>query len=162
MSRISLSLKHARAISAYLKDDPVVSSVIDAAADELRRQLAPKPRSSAVKRTAAKKRSKRKETSSIYEEVAKRAGGLCECCTSSLLTFRPELDHFTSRRHGQSVETCWMLCSACHREKTDNSPSAAWWLERFISHCERNGYSAEAERARSRLEGIVSVREATR
>jgi hypothetical protein len=131
---------------------------------ELRRALAPKPTSSARKKTAAKKRTRRQQTSAIYEEVAKRAGGKCEACRGGFSAFaysvnRPELDHFYGRGRSADVASCWMLCATCHHHKTNNRPDAGYWLRTFFSHCIAHGYSAEAEKARARLEGIVSLRE---
>ncbi len=89
-------------------------------------------------------------TRKIYEAVARRADGRCECgCGRWLIA--PQMDHALSRRVRESVQNCWMLEALCHQEKTDSNPSAAAWLTRFIAHCERHGYAGELARAESRL-----------
>lgn len=126
---------------------------------ELQRALAPKPKSSQVRKTERKRRAKREETRDIYEQVAERAGGRCEACRLMFTLLNPgELDHFRSRRHGQSVESCWLIHGGCHRQKTNNVPSAEFWLRAFIAHCERHGYRAEASRAEARLYAIETTR----
>lgn len=116
---------------------------------ELRKALEPKRSVTfAKKRKAAKKRVNQKETRSIRELVMARAGK-CEACGECIYTL--ELDHFFGRHGEQSERTCWFLCFYCHRDKTNNRPSAAEWLGRFISHCQRYGYDAERKRAQSRL-----------
>lgn len=62
-----------------------------------------------------------------------------------------ELDHFRGRREPQTLENCWTLCSPCHRQKTDNRPSAFWWQLRFKAHAARFGYAAEVERCEARI-----------
>jgi hypothetical protein len=54
----------------------------------------------------------------------------------------------------------WRLRADCHRAKTDNWPDAGGWLVKFIEHCNFYGYEAAAEKARARLEGMLSVRKA--
>jgi hypothetical protein len=112
--------------------------------------------------------SKREETARIWEECWKRAEGLCECCGSPLtrefgLSSRATLDHWFGRGGGrlpQSERTCWMLRWDCHLlGKSLNKNGARIWHETFIRHCERYGYTREAEEARKRLEGIITIRE---
>jgi hypothetical protein len=99
-------------------------------------------RKGSTQRRAAKrekKKTKRDETAAIREAVLERAGDQCEFIYPSgdrCSHFAEEMDHFFSRRNGQSVSSCWGLCGAHHRLKTDNSPSAAYWLESFIDHCQ--------------------------
>jgi len=150
--RVSLSLKAARALldgskGLYSRD-----------VDELRAAIAKAQRSSATRKKLrqpkeSKRSAKRKETTSVREAVLKRAGGRCEVCQHGLTEFSPaEMDHFFGRgKAAQSVSSCWALCRYCHRSKTDNHPTAGYWLERFAAHCDFYGYAAEAERARSRL-----------
>lgn len=148
MSRISISAKHARAI---ISDVP--HPLLDEALAAIRAQLAPRPRSSAAKKTERKRRDKKAETSAIREQVAARANGACEQCGWAFRPFNPgELDHFRGRgKVLQSVENTWLLCRDCHREKTLNAPDAAAWLERFAAHCQRHGYAVEWVLARNRL-----------
>jgi 5-methylcytosine-specific restriction endonuclease McrA len=126
--------------------------------DELRASLAPKPKKTLPFKsrkavTATKKRSKRDETAEIREAVMARASNRCECGCG--LQFEgdfwrsyaneAELDHMFGRgRAKQSVRNTWALARACHRRKTLNTPSAAHWLNLFIAHAEKHGYSEEA------------------
>ena len=59
----------------------------------------------------------------VYEAVRKRANGRCELCGK--LTSELQLHHVISgygrRREHESVETCLMLCSECHREVHENA-----------------------------------------
>lgn len=97
------------------------------------------------------KEEKSDETSAIRQACLQRAEGKCECgCDAPAIDWdrsysfpeaKAELDHFFGRgKAKQSVETCWILRANCHREKTNNRPDAAAWLERFIAHCARYGY----------------------
>jgi hypothetical protein len=163
MSRVSLSVKHARALWGLLPNVADVSPDERMAMAALEAALKPRPVSSQRKKTAAKRRTRKAETSAIYEEVAKRAGGKCEACRGGFSAFaysvnRPELDHFYGRGRSADVASCWMLCATCHHHKTNNRPDAGYWLRTFFSHCIAHGYSAEAEKARARLEGIVQLR----
>lgn len=92
----------------------------------------------------------------IRSAVLARAAGVCECgCGDPLvLSFDgvAELDHFFGRaRVPEAVSNCWALRRNCHGEKTDNRPSAASWLQKFIAHANRHGYENEAGRAWTRL-----------
>lgn len=90
------------------------------------------------------------QTREIREAVFARARLGCEGCS---LGFPSAMDHFFGRgKEPQSVANCWALCEACDREKTENLPSASSWLARFIAHCEKHGYVAEAEKAAAKLE----------
>lgn len=123
--------------------------------------------------SAQRRKEKRKElteaiaaTSEVRRMVMLRAAGQCEAraIRGGLHTFRcrtqgSEFDHFFGRARSESVETCWFLCTACHRLKTENKPSSAWWLEAFLSHAELYGYTDAAERAKARL-NFVQVRKA--
>jgi len=58
----------------------------------------------------------------VYAAVRKRANGRCELCGK--LTSELQLHHVISgygRRREQSVETCLMLCSECHKEVHGNA-----------------------------------------
>lgn len=120
---------------------------------ELFEALAPRRKSAAVRKTEAKRRAKRTETSAIYDAADDRAAGRCEACGLLFETSDgPELDHFRGRgKAQQTIENCWLLHRTCHHQRTNNSPSAAYWLERFIIHADKHGYAAEAARARVRL-----------
>lgn len=90
----------------------------------------------------------------IRDEVMARAGQECEACTLAALPAQLEMDHFfggSRRRAEERVETCWALCPGCHRMKTDNFPDSQHWAHVFAEHCERHGYTREAELARARL-----------
>ena len=117
------------------------------AIDRLRSALKPSPKRTASKKErrtekAKKRAEKNAETAAIREAVFKRARGFCEVpgCGNIFTTFDPgELDHFHGRiRVKQSVESCWAICRADHRAKTDSRPSRAFWLEKFIQHCDRH------------------------
>lgn len=167
MSTVRISKKSARALSDFFANTHVRDRLLDPAIIELRAALTPrKPKPLAVASREARvsrRAAKGYETDEIRRQVLERAGGACEVpgCYIIFSTLNPgELDHFHGRgKAKQSVENCWQICRGDHRNKTNNRPSAAWWLERFIAHAERHGYRAEAERARARLEGIVTVRE---
>lgn len=91
---------------------------------------------------------------SVRRAVFARAEDRCEAIgTSQRCPQRAEeLDHFFSRAKAEeTAATCWALCRTCHHEKTNNRPSASFWLGSFIKHAERHGYTAEAERAANRL-----------
>lgn len=133
----------------------------------LRAALAPRPKKALPfvprkKAKATKKRTKKEETSEIRAAVMNRAAGDCEACSfgfDGTALSRLDLDHFFGRvRVKQSERNCWALCRICHREKTRNDPSAAHWLERFIKHAEKHGYSEEAGMATRRLAALEMTR----
>jgi hypothetical protein len=68
------------------------------------------------------------------------------------------VDHFFGRAKAEELEfNCWVLTPRCHYAKTMNSPSAAFWLVRFIAHCGRfsgAGYTEAALRAQAKLEWL--------
>lgn len=160
MSRVSLSAKHARALLLLAESSGTFNTEITNARDALAAALKPRPASSAKKKTAAKKRARQEQTSQIHEVVMARACGRCECgCGNEEVEFdRLEMDHFFGRGRAESVESCWALLAGCHTRKTQNWPDSARWLKAFIAHAERHGYTAEADRARARLHGIVAMR----
>lgn len=103
-------------------------------------------------KASARKKLRAAKTAEVRRQVMERANGSCEHCGVSAWVL--ELDHVfggSQRRLLESVETCWALCRTCHRSKTDNSPSRAFWLESFIAHALRHGYLAEADLARGKL-----------
>jgi 5-methylcytosine-specific restriction endonuclease McrA len=149
---VRLSLRAAKAIAASGVLTRMTTS--HSAMAELDAAIAKASRASATRRTLrkpkeAKRKAKREARGEVGAAVMDRAHGRCECCGSGdgLL----ELEHFFGRARAESLETCWALCRACHRSKTDNDPSAAWWLKRFARHCEHYRYSEAEARARKRL-----------
>ena len=166
MSTVRLSRKNAQAVAAHLQKQPALYPALAGALRQLQDGLAPrraKPIAIAARKAKAERvRAHQDETSAIYREVEKRADGKCEACG---LPFSPadppELDHQPGRhRAPQTVQNCWLIhARTCHRVKTNPAGGARIHLERFITHAEKHGFHAEAERARARLEGIVSMRE---
>ncbi len=87
----------------------------------------------------------------VRERVHARARGRCECGCNTPLRDSWQCDHYFGRAKAvTSVETCWGLNHDCHYAKTNNSPSAAHWHYKFISHALLFGYAAEAERAETK------------
>lgn len=103
---------------------------------------------------------------SIKAQIALRSRGRCEACGKRLPKSEAQDDHFfggSGRRLAmESVETCWHLCVPCHRDKTENRPSAEHWLEKFVAHCEKHGYAQAAEEARKRIDSERLVEEAAK
>lgn len=88
---------------------------------------------------AEKRLAKKGARSAVRLAVEVRAKGSCEAC--ELASLHPlEMDHFYGRARSESVETCWMLCRGCHREKTENLPSRRHWDVEFRIHCRWHGY----------------------
>lgn len=77
----------------------------------------------------------------IRAAVMDRARGRCEACGERAAL---ALDHWLGgigrRRQMESVETTWALCGECHRDRTENRPSAADWNRHFEAHARRHGY----------------------
>lgn len=109
----------------------------------------PAPRRAEKRRKAAAHRA---EMAQIREAVLLRAKGRCEHCGG--VTLHMELDHQWGgagrRREHQSIATCRLLCSPCHRAKTANEPSRERWIESWREHCARHGYSPDAPGLRKR------------
>jgi hypothetical protein len=157
---IRLSAKHARALldlvdhlSGNKPGGFIYSCDMEDAEQSIRDQLAPRPTSTAVKKTRAKRASKTKETKRIRALVAERADGRCEACAAYFAEFNPaQMDHFWGRgKTAQSVENCWLLHATCHSDKTANRPSREHWLDMFASHCARHAYAREMTRARDSI-----------
>ena len=124
-----------------------------------------KPKRPRPIRASRKSAAQRKQTSTVYEAVAKRAGmtlvgtvwvgGLCECgCGMPLchgdLVAKPELDHARGKKNApESVKNCWMLRADCHRLK--HRGPAREWLAKYIAHSEKHGNLGEACWAGDRL-----------
>lgn len=159
MRAVRLPYKTARALLALINVRGFDRSEASAVA-ELERALAVKPAVRERRKVkAAKKAEKRDETAEIRAAVVKRAMSpqgqpLCENCD----LLGSELDHFFGRgKVPQKVSNCWFLCGYCHRNKTNNEPSATYWLEQFVSHCDRHGYTSEAWQATARLEALKAI-----
>lgn len=162
---VKLSLKSAR----WLLDIGYAQSRAsnNLVSQELRQAIARAERTSEVKARlrkpkAAKKRSKREETSALRAMALARASDRCEACGAEPLSaaalFRPlEMDHFFGRGHvAQELANVWILCARCHRAKTDYQPTRREWLEEFVRHTYRYGYEA----ARVRALGLLAISQA--
>lgn len=96
-------------------------------------------------------------TKKLRTAVFRRASEACEGCGRHITEETGHLDHFFGRAKAEeSLENCWALCLACDDAKTVNRPSAAHWLERFITHADRYAYEAAAERAHAKLLVLVA------
>ncbi len=78
-----------------------------------------------------KSTARREVDASVRERVFRRDG--FKCCNCGVEEGLP-LDHAFGRARDRSAAGCWTLCAYCHQQKTINSPSRRWWLERFRSH----------------------------
>jgi hypothetical protein len=146
MSRVSLSLKHARALLSVWTDEfGDFEPNQQAAFVALQSALAPRPKTSARRKTEARKKSKREETAAIREAVFARAMGLCEMRCGAVAM---ELHHAFGRvRVKQSERNCLALCRWCHHAITENNPDAETCWERVaVAFC-RLGFTEEAARA---------------
>lgn len=165
MKAIKISYRSARSLLTFL--DTIPELIVDHpndAADELRKALAVKPAVRERKKLkAAKKAEKRDETAEIRAAVVKRADGRCECgCDTFVTEETGELDHFFGRgKVRQTERNTWLLSRECHRAKTNNSPSRAAWLNRFIAHCDRHRFTSEAWHAET-LRKTVEAKERLR
>ncbi len=84
--------------------------------------------------------------------VKERAEGCCEA-GGEWVGDGGELDHFWGRaKVAESVENCWLLCRHCHRQKTDNYPSVAFWAAVFAAHAKFHHYDEQIHRCEVRLE----------
>lgn len=165
---VSLSRRHwARILEACASPFFDNTTTFGPAIDALRAALAPKkskPAKLATRRAkAAKREAKNKETATIYEAVAARAGGSCENCGGEFSSFAPaELDHMLGRgKAPQSVRNCWLICRLCHRDKTNNVPSAPYWFERMLRHARTHRHTKQAIYFANRLESRRLIDEAT-
>lgn len=106
-------------------------------------------------------------TGDVYRAVAERAGDFCECgcgqrfSPRGILTGQPEMDHFLGRARAESLESCWLLRWDCHRTKTLNRPSRAYWLRVFLKHCQRHGYTETAKHVAGLLEAAQAKAQLT-
>lgn len=99
----------------------------------------------------ARRQAKREEWAvriqAVRQAVLDRSRGDCESCGQ----LGSEMDEYFGgigrRRILASLETCWMLCRACHHDKTANRPNARHWATIFRDHCLFYGYQAAAQLA---------------
>ena len=164
-SRVSLSRRDAEALE---RGPEVDAGAYARALNRLRSALKPSPKRTAAKKERRATKAERRaahnaETADIHREVAIRADGKCEACGSYFAPFSPaHMDHQAGRaKLPQSVTNCWLLCFACDRDKTENRPSRAHWLQKFAEHCDRHNYWSEAKRARRDL-ATAQAKEAMR
>lgn len=102
----------------------------------------------------------------IRQAVCERAQGACEHCGAWVGENGEDThaDHAHGRGKGrppESAENVWLLCVADDDAKTNNRPSAEYWLGSFIRHCEKHGYAESKRRAEDRL-AFVQARAALR
>lgn len=137
MRSIRIPYRVAREIRAWVAGTVVVNEAVRyRLLNELEAAMAVKKsvKASRVRRTE-KKKSRKSEMADLRAKVFARAGHVCESACDAPAT---ELDHHFGRvRVKQSPVNCRALCSRHHRMKTDNIPSAAYWQQDFINHCNR-------------------------
>lgn len=91
-------------------------------------------------------------TKKLRALVFARAKGRCECNCGRALGESGHLDHMFGRaRVPEAFSNCWALALSCDAAKTNNYPSAAFWLRRFRAHCRKHGFGAELDRADARM-----------
>lgn len=173
--RIRLPLEHARTLTAYLFGRGTLTSKLGAAKAELARLVAqadyhrepraklppqkfakPSPLDREQKRHERRGR-KAREDMKVYDAVTKRAGGVCECGCGRLLDkgllSKDVRDHFWGRAKAPTREdTVWVLRNDCNLQKTENKPGRAYWLGKYLAHCQRHGYREQASRCVRELE----------
>lgn len=165
---VRVSARSARALLESMENSRYVHGPADVRAiDELRAALAKLSRSrprkaSAQKAKTAKRKTKREETQSVRGAVVARAGNQCEACGAQPVPGSPlTLDHFFGRaRAPQTAANCWLLCWSCHQQKTDNAPTATYWLEVFAGHAQHHGFWDEASKANAALESRADIAQA--
>lgn len=167
MRSVRISAKSARALLDFFHEDNAPPPYLVPLISGLHAALRPSPNLRASKRARAgtkkeKSALKRVATSDIRSEVIRRAGGECEACGEGFGNWNlDQLDHFWGRgKVPQSAENCWLIHQSCHRQKTDNHPSRALWLERFRAHAIRNGFMREAAKAGREIDSIADIAEA--
>lgn len=133
---------------AALGDETLIAAIDEAMRP--RRGAAP-----AKARREKKRLTKNEETTVIRAQVFARAEGMCEMgCGSQAM----ELDHAFGRiRVPQAASNCLALCHICHRQKTNNAPSATYWLECYFYHFEKHGYMREAGAVAARLDSLRRI-----
>ncbi len=126
---------------------------------EIQRALKPSIKRLSSRSSKAKEKKSRKaehvaSNSEIRAAVFVRANGACECgCGASLFGLgRGEWDHFFGKgKVASSVESTWAISAACHHRKTNNRPSAEYWLRLFSHHATKHNYVEAIARAGKRL-----------
>jgi 5-methylcytosine-specific restriction endonuclease McrA len=124
-----------------LANDPAARAM----AERIDAQARARSRRVAVKRAPRRKAERAESLDKVAarvacrREVAARAAGKCEAC-GAVAGESLHWDHFHGRAREESVESTWMLCPRCDRQKTENSPSRIHWLNRFKVHCLVLGY----------------------
>lgn len=151
---VRLSRRSAQALAEYLEPFVMPTPEFRRALDELRRALAPRPRSSQVRKTEAKRREKAKETRKLYFAAQRRANGACEACHDPFDPLDPpELDHWKGRgKAKQTEETVWLIHRSCHKARHAAEPSRTHWVEVLQNHCQFHGYDAEVEDLQAELD----------
>lgn len=133
---------NARALKRILASKDVRASLKTFLAQQTRKAPVKPMKKARLAKQKQKRLTKKEETARIRGACAARAQGFCE--NHDCLGYPEEMDHWLGgngrRRQQQSIATCWMLCSACHRDKTRGVPSAAEWNRRFAAHCLRHIY----------------------
>lgn len=187
MSRVTISMKAARALEAWRKwFGARLDRITDARAGEdysgyemdLFDATAPAPKRKPRKPprkpprsafdhavndrlTRPSKAQKRAETADLWKQAMVRSGGFCECGCGRAFheegDNKPEMDHEASRRVPQTITNVWMLARVCHHQRQANKPSEEYWLRVFLVHCRRHEYWNEARRVEDRI-AVVGVK----
>lgn len=122
MRAIKISLRTAQLIHSVLRLSE--GQAIQSAAAELAAAMKPKPVKKFVRaakaRKATKKATKKTETAAIREALFERSRGHCEMCGDE----GSDMHHALSRRVPQDISNVLFLCRQCHRDITNNRPSA--------------------------------------
>jgi hypothetical protein len=153
--------KRARELAERLENishemDPMERSFFVTEGRHLGLALAPRKRVArdvGPDRKAQRKDERRKVERANRDAVMSRSGGACERETGE--PGQPlgpcgmratDRDHFWGRGREESVDGSWALCRCCHRAKTENKPSRAYWLWSFARHAMRHGYDGQVLR----------------
>lgn len=132
MKSVRISAKAARALLSMNSPDNLTDPLERRALEEVKAALRPryKPKSGA-QRKREKKALLRAESEAMRAAVLKRSGGMCEVCRAvdGYECAASEIHHVLGRARAVETEaTCLSVCRACHRDITENKPSAAHWL----------------------------------
>jgi hypothetical protein len=145
----SVSPKILREILAYLYDQDLASNrwvpALERALGSSRANVGNR------KRRETKKAARRQKVATLRERVWERSKGRCENCGLNLghaLSFGGQMDHMLGgsgrRMTAESIYSCWRICAPCHRDRTDNAPSSAFWFDRMQAHLDRAAEQLEA------------------
>jgi hypothetical protein len=119
------------------------------AAQKILPLLAPRKKNEKQKATQKTKlqgaAARRAASAELRAAVLWRSGGFCEVKHRPMRhVFDYEFDHWLGgagrRKPKETEETLWLLCRECHKDRTANRPSAAYWNELFRRHCDLHGY----------------------